>query len=202
MKLCLALVAGLLLAACGSPTPVPTPASSATPTVQPAAPPTSPPAPGSDVCHPSDQVLCALDGRVTQANLASTVCSGHWSSTVRPPVGITNQWKTYDLAVLPRPDHITTISQAEGDHRMPIGLGGDPGAYDQSGIWKETDQTVTVQGDVLPQNFSLQVPRSPNPKDGDETNLHDQICAGRLSLLQARSQLIAKWLAPFPGYKL
>jgi hypothetical protein len=169
--------------------------------------PTSPPV-QTDACHVDGQVLCALDPRVTQANLKATICSGHWSSTVRPPPGITGAWKAQDFIDEPRPVDTSTgqpvmsYSQTEGDHRMAIGLGGDPGAHRVNGKWEETQQVLAagVTGDLLPLNFSLEYPASPNTKDHVETTLHNQVCSGAMMLAAAQQQLSQAWLAPFPGY--
>ena len=52
-----------------------------------------------------------------------------------------------------------------------------------------------------PINLSPESPASPNPKDGDETRLKTQVCNGQLTLAQAQGQLVAKWLAAYPGYR-
>ena len=59
---------------------------------------------------------------------------------------------------------------------------------------------MVIAEDRLPQNFSLEYPASPNPKDAVETKLHNQVCAGTLTLAAAQQQLITGWLAPFPSY--
>lgn len=204
-------VAFVALLACGlgpPGPPVPTPSPSVT-LVPPS--PTSPPMP-VDVCHVSGQVLCALDPRVdpkaSVVQLRATICSGHWSKMVRPPSNITGAWKAEEFIDLARPIDTTTgqpivsYSQAEGDHRMAISLGGDPGAYLVNGKWEETSQVEAagLTGDLLPLNFSLEYPASPNPKDKPEVQLHDQVCAGSITLAAAQQQLAQAWLAPFPGY--
>ena len=81
-------------------------------------------------------------------------------------------------------------------------LGGDPGATFTGGRWVTTAQTVTLPtGQQVPANFADEHPPSPNPKDHDETALHEEVCAGRLTLTAARAQLRDKWLLPYPDYR-
>ena len=156
--------------------------------------------PGQDVCHVSGVTYCATNPAVTDANVQQTICNPGWTRNLRPPVSLTDQWKREILTAY----HLAgSLRDYEGDHRMPeADLGGDPGASLQGGSWVMTTQVVTLpSGAVVPANFADESPASPNPKDHDETALHDQVCAGRLTLTAARTQLRDRWLQAYPGYR-
>jgi hypothetical protein len=156
--------------------------------------------PGQDVCHVNGFTYCATNPAVTDANVQQTICNQSWTRNLRPPASLTEQWKRDILAAYHLPG---SLRDYEGDHRMPeADLGGDPGAYLQGGSWVMTNQVVTLpSGVAVPANFADESPASPNPKDRDETALHDQVCAGRLTLTAAQIQLRDRWLLAFPGYR-
>jgi hypothetical protein len=164
----------------------------------------NPPVPATgaaqDVCHVGGAVYCALNRAVTDANVRDTICNPAWTRGLRPPPSMTESWKRAVAAAYHLPG---SLRDYEGDHRMPeADLGGDPGAHLTGGVWVLTDQTVTLPTGVrVPANFADESPASPNPKDHDETALHDQVCAGQLTLTAARIQLRDRWLLPYPGYR-
>ena len=180
----------LVLTACASPTI--TVGAQASPAVQ--------GSPGQDVCHVNGVTYCATNPAVTDANVQQTICNPSWTRNLRPPTSLTEQWKRDILAAYHLPG---SLRDYEGDHRMPeADLGGDPGAYLQGGRWVMTTQVVTLpSGAVVPANFADESPASPNPKDHDETALHDEVCAGRLTLTAARTQLRDRWLLAYPAYR-
>jgi hypothetical protein len=166
----------------------------------PAAPADAQSSPGQDVCHVGGVTYCALNPAVTDANVQQTICSPSWTRGLRPPATLTETWKRQILSAYHLPG---SLSDYEGDHRMPeADLGGDPGASLQGGRWVMTDQVVTLPtGVAVPANFADENPASPNPKDHDETALHGEVCAGRLTLTAARTQLRDRWLLAYPGYR-
>jgi len=180
----------LVLTACTSPT-ITLPAQS-TPGVQ--------ASPGQDVCHVSGVTYCATNPAVTDANVQQTICNPGWTRNLRPPASLTEQWKREILAAYHLPG---SVRDYEGDHRMPeADLGGDPGASLQGGQWVMSAQVVTLpSGALVPANFADESPASPNPKDHEETALHDEVCAGRLTLTAAQTQLRDRWLLAYPGYR-
>lgn len=163
----------VLLAACAQPAPAPTssPSSVATPSL---------PAPSPllvDACHQGGKTFCQLNPNVTQATIHQTICVSGWTATVRPPESYTSALKRQQMAA----EGLSgTTRDYEEDHRMPLEVGGDPVSHD---------------------NLSPERGASPNPKDHDETQFKDEVCAGQLMLAQAQASLVAKWLAPWPGYK-
>lgn len=159
------------LVACTSQVPTPVPGGSLLP----------PTSATSDVCHVGGQVYCELNSDVTDSTINQTICVSGWTATVRPPVSYTEPIKQQELSEgqnLHNGD--TSISDYELDHRMPLELGGNPTALE---------------------NLSLEYPRSTNPKDLDENYYKNQVCSGAMTLEQAQTALINKWLDPYPTYK-
>jgi hypothetical protein len=91
----------------------------------------------------------ATDPRVTQENLAVTVCSRGYTALVRPPVEETDRVK-HGLLLAYR-----QTLPSELDHLIPLELGG---SSDVRNLWPEP-------------------PPSPNPKDKVEEELHALVCA-------------------------
>lgn len=130
---------------------------------------------GSDPC--SGGTYCSLNPNVSQATIGQTICVRGWTATVRPPVSYTNGLKRQQMA---SEGLRGSPSDYEEDHRMPLELGGAPSDA---------------------HNLSPEHPRSPNPKDSDESRLRGEVCAGQISLQDAQVQLVQKWLNPWPQYK-
>ena len=138
----------------------------------------SAPATGTeDACHAGTVTYCVLNPAVTQATIESTICVSGWTKTVRPPESYTDKLKAQQIADQGLPGG---PADYEEDHRMPLELGGAPSD---------------------PLNLSPESPASPNSKDGDETKLKKEVCAGQVSLVQAQHQLVAMWLAGYPAYR-
>lgn len=188
MKLSLFVILVLILA-CGSgegTKPKPHPSPSSTPV-------------GPDVCHVNGVTYCALNptvqgndlknDKIGTNNFSTTICKTGWTATIRPPQQFTSKLKQDQLVKFHLPG---TISNYEGDHRIPLELGGHPVFLPQGGTWILVAET----------NFSDESPGSPNPKDSDEGTLRQKVCAGTLTLRDAQNQLIAKWLGPWPTYKI
>ena len=134
------------------------------------------PAP-ADACHVASVTYCVLNPDVTQATIHQTICVSGWTATVRPPESYTESLKRQQIASEGLPGG---MSSYEEDHRMPLELGGAP-------------------SDAM--NLSPESPASPNPKDRAETQLREQVCAGTLTLAAAQQELVAQWLAAWPGYR-
>jgi hypothetical protein len=66
------------------------------------------------VCTPADR-----DSRVTQDNIASTICAPGWSKEVRPPASVTEPIKKERMRAYGVAAPMGTI---ELDHEIPIGL--------------------------------------------------------------------------------
>jgi hypothetical protein len=114
----------------------------------------------------------AVDPRVTQQNLGSTICRPGYSASVRPPFRYTNAMKhrlmrAYGVA--------GSIHDYELDHLIPLGVGGCPDCA--SNLWPE------------PRNIF------PGAKEKDEVEdyLHRQVCSGALSLAEAQQEIASNW---------
>jgi hypothetical protein len=172
-----AVLAGLLAACSSTPTPVQS-APTAPTTVAPTT--TTVPSPHPTACHARadrgglitrTNVLpdphCtpgAVDPRVTQADIGSTICVAGYTTTVRPPTSYTEPLK---LRLLTSYGYTTGRPSAfELDHRVPLEVGGDPRAV--ANLWPEI-------GGV------------PNPKDSIEGYVHRLVCAGRITLTEGEA---------------
>ena len=138
---------------------------------------TSSPLP-ADPCHVAAVTYCALNPAVTQATIATTICVSGWTATVRPPSSYTSSLKVEQLAAFGYADQIPR--DYEEDHRVPLELGGAP---------RDTS------------NLSPERGASPNPKDSAENAARADVCAGRATLQQEQVAFVARWLAPYPGYR-
>ncbi|MFI6689700.1 hypothetical protein [Streptomyces sp. NPDC050485] len=107
----------------------------------------------------------ALNPKVTQATLKSTVCTSGYTATIRPPVSITGPEKTANAKSY---GYTGPMGDAEYDHLVSLVLGGDPD--DPRNIWTEDDRGSFGAHD----------------KDRLENYLHRAVCAGTMSLHTAQ----------------
>lgn len=112
----------------------------------------------------------SLNPQVTQATIARTICRSGWTSTVRPPVSVTEPEKRASIAAYG--DHGPTGGY-EYDHFVPLELGG--ATNDPRNLWPEPGA-------------------SPNPKDGVEDELNHRVCDGRVSLAGAQRAIVTNWI--------
>jgi hypothetical protein len=131
-----------------------------------------------DPCHVATVTYCALNPAVTQGTIAATICVSGWTATVRPPSSYTSSLKVEQLAAFGYADQ--NPGDYEEDHRVPLELGGAP---------RDTS------------NLSPERGASPNPKDAAENSARADVCAGRATLQQEQIAFVARWLAPYPGYR-
>lgn len=110
-----------------------------------------------------------IDPAVTQANIASTICTlGGYTKGVRPPVSETSAAKRAQYAAYGIPAGTTS----ELDHLVSLELGGD---NDVANLWPEVGSL-------------------PNPKDTVENDLHKAVCSGRVKLADAQQAIAADWV--------
>ena len=182
-----AIIAALLLTACAgaartTPTPLPsssTAAAATSSTTLRAAAPTATLALGQ-TCRlrgPLPDPVCTpgvADPRVTQANIATTICVSGYTGTVRPP---TSYMRPLELELIARYGLTLTPQESEFDHLIPLELGGDP--RDVRNLFPE--------------------PYEPRPgaheKDTLENRLHAQVCAGTMTLAAAQQCIAVDWVA-------
>lgn len=111
----------------------------------------------------------SINPSVTATNLKDTICLKGWTATVRPPVSYTNSLKQEQMLAYGFTDSITAH---EEDHLISLELGGHP--TDPKNLWPEPGA-------------------SPNAKDAIENKLHDEVCAGQLSLSDAQQRIAMDW---------
>jgi hypothetical protein len=124
----------------------------------------------------------ALNPAVTQASLGSTICRSGWTSTVRPPVSITEPEK---LASMNAYGDDAPASSFEYDHEVPLELGG--AVNDPRNMWPEPNYPARS-------GFYL------NPKDRLERVLNRLVCAGRMPLSQAQGVIARDWASAYHRY--
>jgi hypothetical protein len=139
-----------------------------------AAPPCAPRSSGGDWLPDPGCTPGARNPRVTQANIASTVCRPGWATAER------KRWFPYPASERVKGRLVRAYGAYAGpslggyelDHLIPISLGGDPA--DVANLWPES-------------------PATPNPKDKVEAWARAQVCAGRMTLAAAQTQMASDW---------
>ena len=112
---------------------------------------------------------------VTQATISTTVCVPGWTATVRPPRAYTYKLKIKQMKALGLPGK---SRRYEEDHFWPLGLGGHP----------------TDPGNLRPQPWAGK--RGAKAKDVEEKALIRAVCAGTVTLDEARQKITKDWGAP------
>jgi hypothetical protein len=135
------------------------------------------PAAAGGSCHarpgPLPDASCTpgvTNPQVTQGNIKSTICKSGWTSTVRPPVSVTDKLKRSGIAAYGYTD--TSMKAYEEDHLISLELGGSPD--DPKNLWPEPGA-------------------SPNPKDKVENALNSAVCSGRVKLADAQHAIATDW---------
>lgn len=144
------------------------------------------PAPGT--CHyrytatgqPLPDPRCtpgALNPRVTQATLVTTICRSGYASSIRPPRSITSREKSRNARSY---GYTGRFADAEYDHLVPLELGGDPNS--PRNLWVEPPSPGHR-------------PRSGvrNPKDGVENKAKSLVCDGLVPLAKMQHAIAANW---------
>lgn len=122
----------------------------------------------------------AVNPDITQANIDDTICDSthHWTTkSIRPPSKYTTGLKRKQLAELGWADR--NLKDYEEDHDISLELGGSP--TDPDNLWPESYLTT------------------PNARDKDrvENYLHEQVCFGTITLLEAQREITTDWVAVF-----
>jgi hypothetical protein len=118
----------------------------------------------------------ATDPRVTQANIARTICMSGYTGTVRPPLAYTESLKRKQL-----PKSIAPTC-CELDHYIPLEIGGHPS--DPHNLWPQPWNGVC----------------GAHTKDKLENRLNSLVCHGRLSLVAAQTAIRTDWIAAYNKY--
>jgi hypothetical protein len=204
-----AFLAALLLVACGgqatAPSVAPSPAVVAPdPTTDPSnaavgvsTPPTpAPPATPSPVA-PSPARAAAATGRltgepdpnltpgafnpaVTQATIRQTICVSGWTATIRPPSTYTTALKRQQIDEYGYTR--TSTALYEEDHLISLELGGAP--RDPRNLWPEPWTLTMADGTQV----------GARVKDLLENKLRRAVCAGTMTLAEARREIGVHWV--------
>jgi len=121
----------------------------------------------------------ATNPRVTQADLASTVCRSGYTASIRPPAGITGREKKASEAAY---GFTGKASTTEYDHLISLELGGDPNSA--LNLWPEPNKTRAAGVN--------------NPKDRVEDTLKALVCnavhkKAYLPLAKAQYLIATNW---------
>jgi hypothetical protein len=107
---------------------------------------------------------------VTQESIQETICVAGWTRSIRPHSADTRRIKQELLRELALP--VESANEYELDHRIPLSLGGAP--FERA-------------------NLELQPWDEAPEKDRKETCLSRVVCAGRLTLNEARARIWRDW---------
>jgi len=150
------------------------------------------PQPRARSCHARGSGLYALPDRrctpglrnpaVTPATIRATICSGGWTSRVRPPESITESEKRASMVAY---GNRGRLSSYEYDHLIPLELGGAVNAA--GNLWPEPD-------------YASHSGYYANPKDHLENALNHLVCRGRMPLLTAQELIAGNWVAAYRKY--
>ena len=118
----------------------------------------------------------AIDPRVTEHNIRSTICRPGYAATVRPPFAYTNAMKHRLMRAYGVQG---SIHDYELDHLIPLELGGCPEC--EANLWPQSRT-------VFPGSAE---------KDEVEDYLHHQVCSGTLPLAEAQREIASDWYAVY-----
>lgn len=109
---------------------------------------------------------------MTQANIHQTICVRGYTASVRPPEAYTETLKRQQMAAL---GLTGPLSDYEEDHRVPLGVGGNP--TDPRNLWPEKRDG----------------PLGANAKDALEYRAYRDVCDGSLTLAQGQAIFLGDW---------
>ena len=92
----------------------------------------SPAAPSQSCIPDHHRAWGAINPKVTQQNLKTTVCVSGWSRTIRPPAFYTNRLKAKQMRELNLPGSAHDYHE---DHLVPLCAGGHP--TDPRNLWPQ-----------------------------------------------------------------
>jgi hypothetical protein len=119
----------------------------------------------------------ATNPNITQENIRQTICNPRWSTkSIRPAASYTHRLKIEQIADYGYSD--SRLRDYEEDHFIPLELGGNP--TDPKNLWPEPFDTSIPDGGA-------------HAKDRVENYLHAEVCAGTLTLEQARREISQDW---------
>jgi hypothetical protein len=126
-----------------------------------------------------------LNAAVTQATIHSTICVSGWTATIRPGSSFTGTLKVQQIAQYGYSD--TKTSSYEEDHLIALELVGAPA--DARNLWPEPYTVTLADGRAT----------GAHTKDGFETKLKSEVCAGTITLAQGQSEIGDHWVHAYYG---
>ena len=118
-----------------------------------------------------------INPAITQANISQNICNPSWSTkSERPPSSYTSNLKAKQLKQLGYADQ--NPADYEEDHLISLELGGNP--TDPMNLWPEPYKASIPDGGA-------------KSKDTVENYLHSEVCAGKLTLQAAQTQIVNDW---------
>jgi len=124
----------------------------------------------------------AIDPRVTQATISSTICVLGYTKTVRPPVNYTNSLKYRQLHSGYNVNGDLNMRDYEEDHLIPLEVGGNP----------------TSEKNLFPQYFAATY--GARLKDKFENRIHLLVCSGQISLKAGQAAFTPDWTVGYQKY--
>jgi hypothetical protein len=118
----------------------------------------------------------ALDPRVNQSNIGSTICRHGYAASVRPPFEFTNAAKHRLMHAY---GATGSIHDYELDHLIPLELGGCPDC--DVNLWPESRNVFPGAAE----------------KDEVEDYLNHAVCTGAMPLAQAQQEIASDWYAVY-----
>lgn len=119
----------------------------------------------------------ALNPKVTQATIGSTICHSGYTSSIRPPESITRPEKVANAKSY---SYGASLTDAEYDHLVPLEVGGDPN--DRRNLWVEPPSPGHKSGSGVN-----------NPKDTVENEARALVCAHKVGLTAMQNAIAANW---------
>lgn len=129
--------------------------------------------PGDDGAQPIPDGECTPgvpNPQVTDDNIDQTICWSRWISEIRFSTSDTDGLKVQQIAAYGYAD--TNPAHYREDHLIPVELGGAPS--DPRNIWPQPNGSA-------------------NLKDRVDDELHQAVCAHRITLAAAQQALVADW---------
>ncbi len=122
---------------------------------------------------------------MTQENIHETICVPGYSKSVRPPVAVTNKMKRQVMQEYGLEGQDPKLY--EGDHLIPISVGGCPGP----------DRGCDFHAEFWPEPW--QGPDNAHDKDKIEWALQRLVCAEKLPLAEAQHRIATDWKHALDG---
>lgn len=120
----------------------------------------------------------AVNPMVSQANIASTICHGGYSDSIRPPKTIIDTEEKNNAQSY---GYTGNLADAAYDYLVPIELGGDPN--DPRNLWVQPPAPAGT----------------PMKKSDVAHKLNAMVCTGKMKLTEAQEAIAHDWTTALPS---